>query len=55
MDMSLVFLIAVGFLACSMAMGLYQTATIVVRRRSVKGRRTRKNEKGTGLSFSPYA
>ncbi len=43
MDMNLVFLIAVGFLACSMAMGRYQTTTVVVRRRSVKGRRTSKS------------
>jgi len=42
MDMSLVLLIAAGLLACGMATGLYQTATVVVRRRAVRVHRTSK-------------
>jgi hypothetical protein len=42
MDMSLVLLITVGLLGFGMATGLVQTATVVVRRRSVKGKRTGK-------------
>jgi hypothetical protein len=42
MDMSLVFLIAVGLLGCVMVVGLLQSATVIVRERSVKGHRTSK-------------
>lgn len=41
MDMSIVFLVAMGVLTCALAAGLFQTVTAVVRRR-VSGKSPRR-------------
>lgn len=41
MDMSVVFLITVGLLGCSVVAGLFETVPVVVRRRGMRGNRTR--------------
>ena len=42
MDMSIVFLFAMGFLTCALVAGLYQTASVVVARRARDKRATQK-------------
>lgn len=42
MDMSIVFLFAMGFLTCALVAGLYQTLSVVVIPREKDGRSTRK-------------
>jgi hypothetical protein len=39
MDMSMVFLFAMGFLTCALVAGLFQTVSVVVTRRA-KGKRS---------------
>jgi hypothetical protein len=42
MDMSLVFLFAMGFLTCALVAGLFQTASVAVTRRTKEKRSTQK-------------
>ena len=37
MDMSVVFLMTIGLLGCSVVAGLFETAPVVVRRRYIRG------------------
>lgn len=41
MEMSVVLLITVGLLGCSVVAGLFQTVPVVVRRPGMRGNRTR--------------
>ena len=41
MDISVVFLMAIGLLGCSVVAGLVETVPVVVRRRGMRGNRTR--------------
>lgn len=40
MDMSFIFLVAMGFLTCALVAGLFQTVIAVVTRRRVRGNRS---------------